>query len=353
MMKGNSTHRSITYCQAINEALLQLMERHKNIFIMGLGVDDSKRIFGSTVGLSERFGKQRAFEIPISENAVTGVAIGASLAGMRPVMTHQRMDFMFYSFDQIINHAAKWHYMFGGAFSIPITIRTIVGRGWGQGAQHSQSLQSLFAHIPGLKVIMPSTPYDAKGLLISSVLDNNPVIFIEHRRLYDRIGGVPEKFYKIPLGKSKLIKKGRDITIAAASFMVSEAEKASGELLRCGIDAEIIDLRSIRPLDEDMLFSSVRKTGRLIVADTGWKNCGIASEVSARAAESAFEYLKSPILRISMADTPAPTSVALERLFYPDYEDIAYEAKKLILGRKIKRRKRRTPIIDRDFKGPF
>lgn len=353
MMKRRSRDRSITYCQAINEALIQLMERDKNIFIMGLGVDDSKRVFGSTTGLSERFGKQRAFEIPISENAITGVAIGASLAGMRPVMTHQRMDFMFYAFDQIVNHAAKWHYMFGGAFSIPVTIRAIVGRGWGQGAQHSQSLQALFAHIPGLRVVMPSTPYDVKGLLISSVLDNNPVIFIEHRRLYDHVGRVPAKFYKIPLGKARLVKKGTDITIAAASSMVCEAEKASNELLRRGIDAEIIDLRSVRPLDEDTLFTSIRKTGRLLVADTGWKNCGIASEVSARVAESAFGYLKSPIVRISMADTPAPTSVALERLFYPDYEDIAYEAKKLVLGRKIARRRKENSIIDKDFKGPF
>ncbi|MBU1148402.1 MAG: alpha-ketoacid dehydrogenase subunit beta [Candidatus Omnitrophica bacterium] len=349
----NKNVRQITYCQAINEALTQLMERHKNIFIMGLGVDDPKRIFGSTTGLSERFGKRRVFEIPISENAVTGAAIGASLCGMRPIMTHQRMDFMFYAFDQIINHAAKWRYMFGGVFSVPITIRSIIGRGWGQGSQHSQSLQSLFAHIPGLKVVMPSTPYDVKGLLISSVLDNNPVIFIEHRRLYDEIGMVPKRFYRIPLGKAKVLKKGKDLTIVATSQMVMEAEKASQKLLKCKIDAEVIDLRTIKPLDEDIIFSSVKKTGRLIVADAGWKNCGISSEVASRVAENVFRYLKSPVERITFADTPAPASAALEKVFYPDCEDMVYAAKKLISGKKIKRRKIEKSIVDEKFTGPF
>jgi len=349
----SSAKRHITYCQAINEAQIQLMARFKNIFIMGLGVDDPKRIFGSTSNLSERFGKKRVFEIPISENAITGVAIGASLCGMRPIMTHQRMDFMFYAFDQLINHAAKWRYMFGGEYSVPITIRSIIGRGWGQGAQHSQSLQSLFAHIPGLKVVMPSTPYDVKGLLISSVLDNNPVIFIEHRRLYDYRGPVPARFYKIPLGKAKIIKKGKDITIASTSQMVLETIRAAKELSKFKIDVEVIDLRSVRPLDEEILFSSVKKTGRLIVADTGWKNCGIASEVAALVVENIFEHLKSPIARITLADAPAPTSAELEKAFYPDFEDIIYTAKKIILGKKIKRTPKEKAIVDKEFKGPF
>ncbi len=350
---GSSAKRIITYYQALNEALVQVMERYNNVFIMGLGVDDPKRIFGSTIGLSERFGKKRVFEIPISENAITGIAIGASLCGMRPIMTHQRMDFMFYAFDQIINHAAKWHYMFGGAFSVPITIRTIIGRGWGQGAQHSQSLQSLFAHIPGLKVVMPSTPYDAKGLLVSSVMDNNPVIFIEHRRLYDERGIVPSGFYCVPIGKAKILKKGKDITIVATSQMVSEAEKAAEILSKSKIDAEIIDLRTIRPLDEDMVFSSIRKTGRLIVADTGWKNCGISSEVASRVAENVFRHLKSPIARLGFVDTPAPTSAALEKLYYPDFEDIICAAKKAVVGKRFRVRRRERPIIDKEFKGPF
>jgi pyruvate dehydrogenase E1 component beta subunit len=345
--------RKITYCQAINEALMQVMERHKNVFIMGLGVDDPKRIFGSTAGLSERFGKKQVFEIPISENAVTGVAIGASLCGMRPIMTHQRMDFMFYAFDQIINHAAKWHYMFGGAFSVPLTIRAIIGRGWGQGCQHSQSLQSLFVHIPGLKVVMSATPYDAKGLLISSILDNNPVIFIEHRRLYDEKGNVPPDFYSIPLGKARLVRKGKDITIAATSQMVKESEKAADALSGLKIDAEVIDLRSIRPLDEDMLFSSVKKTGRLIAADAGWKNCGVSSEISARAAENVFKYLKAPVVRIGFADVPVPTTSALEKSCYPDCEDIVYVAKRLFLGRKAGSPKKKKREIDKEFRGPF
>ena len=344
--------RQITYCQAINEALTQVMERDKSTFIMGLGVDDAKRIFGSTVGLSEKFGKNRAFEIPISENAITGVAIGASLCGMRPIMTHQRMDFMFYSFDQIINHAAKWHYMFGGEFSVPITIRSIIGRGWGQGAQHSQSLQALFSHIPGLKVVMPATPYDAKGLLISSVLDDNPVIFIEHRKLYDIKGDVPEKFYRIPLGKAKIKKKGKDITIVAVSQMVLEAEKAAGLLLKQGIDAEIIDLRTVSPLDQESVFESVKKTGRLVVVDTSWLNCGIASEVSARVTQNVFSYLKAPIVRMAMPDAPVPTSVALEKIFYHDSEDIACVAKNLVSGKDGKRKTRKS-TIDEEFRGPF
>lgn len=345
--------REITYCQAINEATVQLMSRYKNIFIMGLGVDDPKRIFGSTLGLSERFGKERVFETPISENAITGIAIGASLCGMRPIMTHQRMDFMFYAFDQIINHAAKWHYMFGGQFSVPITLRTIIGRGWGQGCQHSQSLQAIFAHIPGLKVVMPSTPYDAKGLLISSTLDDNPVIFIEHRRLYDVKGIVPREFYKIPLGKAEIRRKGKDITIVATSQMVLEAEKAAQGLLKYRIEAEVINLRSVRPLDEDLIFSSVKKTGRLLIADTGWRNCGIASEVSSRVTESIFSYLKSPIVRVTLADTPMPTSAALEKVVYPNSEDIVCEVKKMMSGKRIKKIKIREALLDEDFKGPF
>jgi pyruvate dehydrogenase E1 component beta subunit len=236
---------------------------------------------------------------------------------------------------------------------VPITIRSIIGCGWGQGAQHSQSLQSLFAHIPGLKVVMPATAFDAKGLFISSVLDNNPVIFIEHRRLYDLKGPVPKKFYKIPLGKAEIRKKGKDITIIATSQMVFEAQKAAKELLKCKIDAEIINLRSIKPLDEDLIYSSVKKTGRLIIADTGWKNCGIASEISSRMTENIFEYLKSPILRVALVDVPMPTSVALERVIYPDYEDIVCAAKRIILRKKIGKRKAKELVFDKSFQGPF
>ena len=345
--------RQITYCQAINEALKQVMERDKAVFIMGLGVDDAKRIFGSTVGLSEKFGKGRAFEIPISENAITGVAIGASLCGMRPVMTHQRMDFMFYCFDQLMNHAAKWHYMFGGEFSVPITIRSIIGRGWGQGTQHSQSLQALFSHVPGLKVVMPATPYDAKGLLISSVLDDNPVIFIEHRKLYDVKGDVPEEFYKVEIGKANVLKKGKDVTIVGVSQMALESEKAAGILSKNNIDAEVIDLRTVCPLDEETIFESVKKTGRLVVVDTGWTNCGVASEISARVTEKIFTSLKSPVVRMAMPDAPVPTSVALEKVFYHDSEDIACVVKNLISGKEAGKRKTRKAIMDEEFKGPF
>ena len=236
---------------------------------------------------------------------------------------------------------------------MPITIRAIVGRGWGQGAQHSQRLQSVFSHFPGLKVVMPATAYDAKGLLIASVLDDNPVIFIEHRRLYDQKGEVPEKFYTVPLGKALLKRKGKDVTIVAVSQMVQEAEKAADELKASGIEAEVIDLRSVSPLDEDMVFSSAKKTGRVIVADTSWRRCGIASEVASRVCEETFEYLKAPVARVTLPDAPTPTSIELEKHFYPDAQNIVFHAKRLISGKKEKLRRSKKHMLDEGFKGPF
>lgn len=322
--------RTRTYREALREALAQAMERDSRVFVAGQGVDDPGAVFGTTKGLAERFGRQRVFDTPIAENGITGIMIGAALAGMRPVLVHMRMDFLPMSMDQIVNHAAKWRFMFGGRVNVPLTIRCIIGRGWGAAAQHSQSLQALFVHIPGLKVVMPSTPYDAKGLLLASIADENPVIFVEHRWLFDQSGYVPEEEYVIPIGKGVIRRKGRDATVVAISHMAYEACKAAESLEKDGIDIEIIDPRSLSPLDDELIFDSVKKTGRLIIADTGWKNCGVGAEIAARVASDALGYLKAPIRRIATADTPTPCSFELEKEFYPSSEDIIFTVKELL-----------------------
>lgn len=323
-----SGRRALTYREAIREALSQALAIDRRVFIMGEGVDDPGGIFGTTVGLKGKFGSKRVFDTPIAENTMTGVAIGAALAGTRPIFVHMRMDFLLPAMDQIVNHASKWRFMFGGRVNVPIVIRTIIGRGWGSAAQHSQSLQGLFVHTPGLKVVMPATPYDAKGLLLGSIADEDPVIFIEHRWLYDTVDHIPEDRYLIPLGKGMVRKKGRDVTVVATSHMVVEAIKAGKFLKKDGIDIEIIDPRTVAPLDEDLIISSVKKTGRLIIADTGWKTGGVGAEISARVSEKAFKYLKAPILRISTADTPTPAGPSLEEAFYPGVADIVEAVKK-------------------------
>ena len=292
------------------------------MFLMGEGVDDPKAIFGTTTDLKERFGPERVFDIPLAESAMTGVAVGSALTGMRPVMTHQRLDFTLYAMDQIVNQAAKRSYSSGGLQSVPLTIRAIVGRGWGQGSQHSQSLQAWFAHVPGLKVVMPSTPYDVKGLLMESIADDNPVVFIEYRKLYDEQGPVPEAAYRIPIGEGIVRREGKDVTIVAISYMNVEAWRAGVALQRAGIDAEIVDPRSLRPLDEGIILRSLEKTGRLVVADNAWPRCSVASEIAALAVERGFHHLKAPVRRVTLPDVPTPTSHVLEAAFYPGAADI-------------------------------
>lgn len=323
------TAKTLTYVYAIREAFDQLLEKDNRVFIIGQGVDDESGVFGSTKGLAEKFGKDRVMDTPLAENGITGIALGTALAGMRPIIVHMRSDFMLLSMDQIMNHAAKWHYMFGGKLSVPLVIRSIVGRGWGSAAQHSQSLQALFVNIPGLKVVMPSTPFDAKGLLISSVYDNNPVIFIEHRGLYTHVSEVPYEPYRIPLGEGIIRKEGRDVTIVAVSYMAYEAVLAANELKYHGIDCEVIDPRTLKPLDLPLILKSVKKTGQLIVADTGWPDCGIGAEIITRVVEEAFDSLKTAPVRISLPDVPAPASSVLEEEFYPDKDTIIRAVKKL------------------------
>jgi pyruvate/2-oxoglutarate/acetoin dehydrogenase E1 component len=319
---GERPARELSYREAIREALWQALERDKRVFLIGEGIDDTCGVFGTTVGLREKFGEERVMDCPIAENGMTGVAIGAAITGMRPVFIHMRVDFLPICMDQIINHAAKWSYMTGGRVKVPLTIRAVIGRGWGSAAQHSQSLQALFAHIPGLKVVMPASPYDAKGLLLGAVAADGPTVVIEHRWLYDQKEGVPEEPYVIHAGKGAVRREGTDVTIAATSYMVYEALRAASELEREKISAEVIDLRSVLPIDEELIVRSVAKTGRLIIADTGWRVCGVAAEVAALAAEKAHDRLRAPVKRICLPDAPAPASVALEKAYYPGVEDI-------------------------------
>ena len=315
-------HRIVNYVKAVNEALHIAMESDAKVITFGLGVDDPKCIFGTTAGLKEKFGSERVFDMPVSENALTGVAIGASLNGIRPVMSHQRLDFFLLGMDQLVNNASKWFYMFGGKRSVPITIRLILGRGWGQGPQHSQNLQAWFAHIPGLKVVMPVTPYDAKGLLLSSIFDDNPVIYLEHRWLHNLEGEVPEGDYRVPIGKAHVIKQGEDLTIVSLSYMTIEALHAVDVLERQGIHCELVDLRTVSPIDWGTVFQSVKKTGRVLALDTATETLSIAGEVVAKVSMELFDALKSPPRRLALPDFPTPTSLALTEKYYRRAEDI-------------------------------
>jgi len=318
--------RKIKYSQALSEGIVQSMERDPSIFMTGIAVDYPSGIFGSTAEATKRFPK-RVFDAPAMENALTGIAIGAAAVGKRPIVVHPRNDFMFLAFDMIINLAAKWKYMYGGnAGSVPIVVRAVIGKGWGQGASHSQSLQSVLGHFPGLNVVMPAFPVDAKGLMMSALKHASPVIVLEHRTLYDTEGDVPADPVYTPIGKAAVVREGTDVTIVATSFMAYEAVHAADELAKEDISAEVIDLRSLRPLDEETVLSSVKKTGHLIVADTSWETYGVVSEIAALVAEKGFSYLKGPVRRIALANCPAPVSQPLEKAFYPTATTIAKAA---------------------------
>lgn len=353
-----STNRQLTYAQALNEALDQSLANDPKVYVVGLGVPDPIGVFGTTRNLVQKYGPRRVLDMPVSESGMTGIALGSALVGMRPVMTHMRLEFALLAVDQICNQAAKWHYMFGGQAKAPLTIRMIVGRGWGQGPQHSQSLHSWFAHIPGLKVVMPSSAYDAKGLLLASIADDSPVVFIEHRWLYDIHGPVPEEPYTIPLGVPHVIKSGRDVTIVGSSYATFEAMRAAQRLAEEGIDAEVIDLRTVSPLDDSIILESVRRTGHLVVADQGTLTAGFAGEIIARVTEKAFTDLKSAPKRVTLPDNPTPTTRALANYYYPTIGHIVAAAKQQ-LGRPTSdpfadvRPEDRLDVPDKSFKGPF
>ncbi len=348
--------RERKFCEAINEAVDVCMARDPAVYLMGLGVPDPRGIFGTTRGLTEKYGPRRVLDMPTAENGMTGIAIGSALVGMRPIMVHQRFEFALLAVEQLVNQAAKWHYTFAGKAAVPLVVRLIVGRGWGQGPTHCQSLHSWFAHIPGLKVVLPTTPYDAKGLLIAAIEDNNPVIFVEHRWLHNLNGRVPEGHYRVPLGRARVVREGDDLTIAAASYMTVEALRAAHHLEAAGISTEVIDLRTVHPLDEGPVLESVRKTGRLIVADIGGKNFGIGAEVVARVVEQALSYLKAPPARIGLPDCPGPSTPALAQHYFPRVPDIVAVARRMLA--------RQGPVLaepvdtpldvpDLSFAGPF
>lgn len=344
--------RTLSYAQAISEALVQAMGLDPQVFIFGLGVDDPKGIFNTTREAFVKFGGARVFDVPASEGALTGIAIGAALNGKRPVLVHARNDFMFLALDQMINNAAKWKYACAGKTSVPFLVRSIVGKGWGQGPTHSQSIQSIFAHFPGLFVAMPSSPYDVKGILMKSLQIDTPVVVLEHRALYDMKGDVPQEPYTVDFGKAKILRSGQDITVVATSLMVVEALKAADVLKSAGIALEVIDPISLQPFDEATIIESVKKTGRLICADTSWLRCGFASEVAAVVAEKAFNHLKAPIKRIGLPECPCPVSKALEDEFYPDYQDIVSAAFEL-LNKEMSGITLRHPEKVDTFTGPY
>jgi pyruvate/2-oxoglutarate/acetoin dehydrogenase E1 component len=349
--------RLIRYAEALREAIDLEMQRDPQVFLFGLDVDDHKGINGSTLGLAEKFGPDRVFGTPLSEDAMTGVAIGAAMAGYRPIHVHIRMDFMLLCMNQLVNMAAKAHYMYNGQVNVPMVVRTMIGRSWGQGGQHSQALHSMFMHVPGLKVVAPANAHDAKGCMIAAIRDNNPVIFIEHRLLYSSEGYVPTESYEVPLGQARILEKGDDITIVAISHMVMEALRAQKHLEKIGISAEIIDPITLWPLDMDTIMKSVQKTGRLLVVDNAWLTCGASSEIITRALETSQEEGKKiPLLaRMGFAPTTCPTTLPLEKLFYPNGQTIAAKVYEMVKGKNAKLWE--PPVSDKTeidaFKGPF
>lgn len=325
------TVRRLSYAQAIREACAQMLERDPRVFMIGQGIWSPWYVGTSMQDLDKEFGQERVIDSPISENATTGVAIGAALAGLRPVVIHPRVDFMILAMDQTVNEAANWCYMFGGRAHVPVVIRPIINRGGEQGAQHSQALHAWFMHVPGLKIVMPVTPYDAKGLLIASILDGNPVVYIDDRWLYNEIGDVPEEVYTVPIGQAAIRRQGSDATVVATSYMVVESLRAAVTLEQEGVDVEVIDVRSLKPLDEATILTSVKKTGRLVVADAAWRTCGAAAEIAIRVVEQAWDSLRAPIGRVTLPDAPAPTSRTLERAYYPTADDVAAAVRRTLV----------------------
>ena len=314
--------REITFSQALNEALREEMIRDEKVFLMGEDIGLHGGAFGVTKNLVKEFGSERVRNSPLSEAGIAGIAVGAALLDMKPVVEFMFIDFTTIAMDQIINQAAKIRYMTGGQAKVPAVFRTQGGGGTGSAAQHSQSLENLFCYIPGLMVVMPSTPYNAKGLLKSSIRNLNPVVFIEHKLLYSKKGDVPEEEYLLPLGKANLMKKGRDITFISYSRMVHVALDAADQLAQEGIDVEVIDLQTLSPIDKETIFQSVQKTGKCLTIEEDCKSSGFGAEVAASIGEECFDYLDAPVRRIAAADVPVPFAASLESEALPDVDRI-------------------------------
>jgi len=324
--------RTLSYLEAIREATDQEMALDPSVVVFGLDVDDPKAIQGTTRGLVGKYGPERVFGTPLSEDAMTGVAVGMSLAGLRPVHIHIRMDFLTLAMNQLVNIAAKSHYMYGGQVHVPIVVRSTIGKSWGQGAQHSQGLYSFFMHIPGLKVVAPSTPYDAKGCLIHAIRDDNPVMYVEHRLLHYQEGPVPERPYTVPPGRARVTVEGEDVTLVGISYMQLECLRAQRYLQEVGIRAEVIDPIWLSPLDMETILASVRKSRRLCVVDNGWTTCGAGAEIVSLITEHLQPEGDLRVRRLGFAPVTCPPTPSLEELFYPNARSIAAAAYDLVKG---------------------
>ncbi|MEO5374022.1 MAG: alpha-ketoacid dehydrogenase subunit beta [Alphaproteobacteria bacterium] len=321
--------RLLSYVDALVEGAAQEMERDPDVFVLGLGVDDHRAIMGSTRGLVQRFGRERVMDTPLSEDAMTGVAIGAAMAGLRPIHVHIRMDFLLLCMNQLVNVAAKARYMYGGTVKVPLVVRGMIGRSWGQGAQHSQGLHALFAHIPGLKVIAPANAHDAKGCLIQAIRDDNPVVFVEHRLLYPIEAFVDEKPFAVPFGQARVHAEGSDITLVGVSHGAVECLRAREILRDVGIDAGVIDPVSLVPLDTGTILGAAVRTGRLLVVDSAWTFCGIGAEILAQLAERT-DARHVHARRMGFAPTTCPTTPVLENGFYTNPVKVAKAAYRLV-----------------------
>jgi pyruvate/2-oxoglutarate/acetoin dehydrogenase E1 component len=330
------------------------MARDPSVVVFGLDVDDPKAIQGTTRGLVEKYGPDRVFGTPLSEDAMTGVAIGMSLTGLRPIHVHIRMDFLMLAMTQLVNIAAKGHYMYGGQVHIPLVVRAMIGKSWGQGAQHSQGLYSFFMNVPGLKVVAPTTPHDAKGCLVHAIRDDNPVIYVEHRLLHYQRGPVPEETYSVPPGKARVTAEGEDVTLVGISYMQTECLRAQHYLKSMGVSAEVIDPIWLNPLDTDTIIESVRKTGRLCVVDNGWTTCGASAEIVSLVTERLQGMPGLRVHRLGFAPVTCPPTPTLEQLFYPSARTIASAAYDLVKGaRNGWVPEERADLQEFSFKGPF
>jgi pyruvate/2-oxoglutarate/acetoin dehydrogenase E1 component len=346
--------RRTSYVDAVREATEQEMARDPAVILFGLDVDDPKALQGTARGLLDKYGPERVFGTPLSEDAMTGTAIGMALAGLRPIHVHSRMDFLMLAMNQLINVAAKSRYMYGGQVSIPLVVRSMIGKSWGQGAQHSQGLYSFFMHVPGLKVVAPATPYDAKGCLIAAIRDDDPVLYVEHRMLHFQHGPVPEASYTVRPGKARITAAGDDITLVGISSMQTECLGARHYLKQIGINAEVIDPIWLSPLDMDTITTSVEKTGRLLVVDNGWVCCGAGAEMVAQVAERLMGIRDLRVRRLGFAPVTCPTTPGLEALFYPNARTIAAAARDLVEGAETGWLPEECPSLKSiEFKGPF
>lgn len=323
--------RTISYSEAIAEAQLQEMQRDERVILMGLVQRDPYgSAFGQTKGISTKLGPERVLDVPVSENGYVGAGVGAAITGMRPVVELQFSDFITIAMDQVVQQAANLRYMFGGQIKVPMVLRAPTGAYLSAAAQHSHSLESWFAFIPGIKVVLPSNAYDAKGLLISAIREDNFVLYLEHKKLYDKKMPVPEEPFTVPLGKAAVRREGRDLTIVAWSFMVTKALEAAAALEKEGLFAEVVDLRTVSPLDEEAILASVEKTGRLLVVQETYRHCSVATDVSALVAEKGFEFLDAPIRLVTAKDAPVPFAPVLENHVLPQTEDVVREARRLV-----------------------